>query len=75
MSFAVSIFLAAMLGDLGTYIITSVLALAFPAEVGGFIASFVKFASYLWDYTNTTSNQRGVTNGHRHEFTYKIQYA
>ena len=46
LSFAVSIFLAAMLGDLGTYIITSVqLALAFPAEVGGFIASFVKFAS------------------------------
>lgn len=44
--FAVSIFLAAMMGDLGTYIVTSVqLALAFPADVGGFSASFVKFAS------------------------------
>jgi cobalt/nickel transport system permease protein len=46
LSFAVSVFLAAMLGDLGTYIVTSVqLALAFPAEVGGFVASFVKFGS------------------------------
>ncbi len=46
LSFAVSVFLAAMLGDLGTYLVTSVqLALAFPAEVGGFIASFAKFAS------------------------------
>jgi len=45
-SFTLSIFLAAMLGDLGTYFITSIqLALAFPAEVGGFIASFTKFAS------------------------------
>lgn len=44
-SFAVSVFLAAMLGDLGTYIVTSVqLALAFPADVGGFFASFAKFA-------------------------------
>ncbi|KON90450.1 cobalamin biosynthesis protein CbiM [Sporosarcina globispora] len=43
---AVSIFLAAMLGDLGTYLVTSVqLALAFPAEIGGFAASFAKFAS------------------------------
>ncbi|APH07046.1 energy-coupling factor ABC transporter permease [Bacillus weihaiensis] len=46
LSFTLSIFLAAMLGDLGTYFITSIqLALAFPAEVGGFIASFTKFAS------------------------------
>nr|WP_243459354.1 energy-coupling factor ABC transporter permease [Metabacillus bambusae] len=46
LSFAISVFLAAMLGDLGTYLVTSVqLALAFPAEVGGFLASFVKFAS------------------------------
>lgn len=46
LSVAVSVFLAAMLGDLGTYFVTSVqLALAFPAEVGGFAASFVKFAS------------------------------
>ena len=37
--------LAAMLGDLGTYVVTSVqLALAFPSEVGGFMASFTKFA-------------------------------
>lgn len=34
-----------MLGDLGTYVVTSVqLALAFPSEVGGFMASFTKFA-------------------------------
>ncbi|MEC1523370.1 energy-coupling factor ABC transporter permease [Neobacillus niacini] len=46
LSLAVAVFLAAMLGDLGTYLVTSVqLALAFPAEVGGFAASFVKFAS------------------------------
>lgn len=45
-SFSIAIFLAATLGDLGTYIITSAqLALAFPAEVGGFSASFAKFAS------------------------------
>ncbi|MBW4646582.1 MAG: energy-coupling factor ABC transporter permease [Goleter apudmare HA4340-LM2] len=41
----IAIFLAAALADLLTYIITSVqLALAFPAPVGGFIASFAKFA-------------------------------
>ncbi|WP_017653486.1 energy-coupling factor ABC transporter permease [Fortiea contorta] len=41
----IAIFLAAALADLLTYIITSIqLALAFPAPVGGFIASFVKFA-------------------------------
>lgn len=40
-----AIFLAATLADLLTYVITSVqLALAFPAPVGGFIASFAKFA-------------------------------
>ncbi len=40
-----AIFLAAALADLLTYTITSVqLALAFPAPVGGFIASFLKFA-------------------------------
>jgi len=45
LSFSFAVFLAAMLGDLGTYIVTSVqLALAFPSEVGGFMASFTKFA-------------------------------
>ncbi|MFM7407706.1 MAG: energy-coupling factor ABC transporter permease [Cuspidothrix sp.] len=40
----IAIFLAAALGDLLTYSITSIqLALAFPAPVGGFIASFIKF--------------------------------
>lgn len=44
--FSVAVFLAAMLGDLGTYIVTSFqLAIAFPAEVGGVFASFTKFAS------------------------------
>lgn len=39
-----AIFLAAMLGDLGTYIITSIqLALAFPDKTGGFILSLEKF--------------------------------
>lgn len=38
------VFLAAALGDLFTYVTTAVqLALAFPAEVGGFAASLVKF--------------------------------
>ncbi|MDP5337938.1 MAG: energy-coupling factor ABC transporter permease [Nodularia sp. (in: cyanobacteria)] len=41
----IAIFLAAALANLLTYIITSVqLALAFPAPVGGFMASFAKFA-------------------------------
>lgn len=45
LSFSLAVFLAAMLGDLGTYIVTSVqLALAFPSEIGGFMASFSKFA-------------------------------
>lgn len=40
------VFLAAALGNLATYIMTSIqLALAFPAEVGGFIASLTKFMS------------------------------
>lgn len=39
-----AVFLAAALGDLLTYMVTSVqLALAFPAEVGGFSTSLAKF--------------------------------
>lgn len=39
-----AVFLAAALGDLLTYVTTSVqLALAFPAETGGFAASLFKF--------------------------------
>jgi len=45
LSFAVSVFLAASLADLLTYVTTSVqLAWAFPDPVGGFIGSFAKFA-------------------------------
>ncbi|MCL5264874.1 MAG: energy-coupling factor ABC transporter permease [Chloroflexi bacterium] len=41
---AVAVFLAAALGDLATYVTTSAqLALAFPAQTGGFWESFVKF--------------------------------
>ena len=44
--FGVSIFLAASLGDLLTYVTTSCqLALAFPDPAGGFTASFAKFAT------------------------------
>lgn len=44
-SLAVSVFLAACLADLLTYVTTSVqLAWAFPDPVGGFAASFAKFA-------------------------------
>ncbi|WCN38816.1 energy-coupling factor ABC transporter permease [Aneurinibacillus uraniidurans] len=40
-----AIFLAAALGDLATYVVTSLqLALAFPAASGGVMASFLKFA-------------------------------
>jgi cobalt/nickel transport system permease protein len=40
-----AIFLAAALGDLITYLVTSVqLALAFPSPTGGFVASLIKFA-------------------------------
>lgn len=46
LSFSIAVFLAASLGDLGTYVITSLqLALAFPSEVGGIAASFSKFAT------------------------------
>lgn len=39
------VFLAASLADLATYVVTSAqLALAFPAEAGGVLASFLKFA-------------------------------
>lgn len=41
---AVAVFLAAFLGDLITYVTTSIqLALAYPDAVGGFITSLVKF--------------------------------
>ncbi|NTV63038.1 MAG: energy-coupling factor ABC transporter permease [Oscillochloris sp.] len=41
-----TIFLAAALADLATYVVTSVqLALAFPDPVGGFVASFAKFGT------------------------------
>ena len=44
-SLAVGVFLAASLADLLTYVTTSVqLSMAFPDPVGGFMASFVKFA-------------------------------
>ena len=39
-----AVFLGAALGDLATYLVTSVqLALAFPDPVGGFVAAFAKF--------------------------------
>jgi cobalt/nickel transport system permease protein len=42
---SVAIFFAAFLGDLATYVTTSLqLALAYPSEVGGVTASFLKFA-------------------------------
>lgn len=44
-SFVVSVFLAASLADLSTYVTTSLqLAWAFPDPLGGFAASFAKFA-------------------------------
>lgn len=46
LSFSIAVFLAAALGDLGTYVVTSFqLALAFPSETGGMAASFAKFSS------------------------------
>jgi cobalt/nickel transport system permease protein len=45
LSLATSVFLAACLGDLATYVTTSVqLAWAFPDPAGGFMASLAKFA-------------------------------
>ena len=45
-SMAVGVFLAACLGDLMTYVTTSVqLAWAFPDPIGGFIASFLKLGT------------------------------
>ncbi|NHN31874.1 energy-coupling factor ABC transporter permease [Paenibacillus agricola] len=41
-----AIFSAAAMADLSTYVVTSIqLAVAFPAESGGFLASFAKFGS------------------------------
>lgn len=45
-SLSISIFAAAMLGDLMTYVTTSFqLALAFPDKIGGFVVSLLKFMS------------------------------
>ena len=45
-SLSISVFAAAMLGDLMTYVTTSFqLAMAFPDKTGGFIASLAKFMS------------------------------
>jgi len=42
----VTVFLAAALADLFTYVVTSIqLALAFPAEAGGFLTSLVAFSA------------------------------
>ena len=44
LSFAVSVFLAASLGDLATYVFTSLqLALAYPDPVSGFVGAALKF--------------------------------
>ncbi|QSZ66827.1 energy-coupling factor ABC transporter permease [Methanofollis aquaemaris] len=41
-----TVFLAAALADLFTYVVTAAqLALAFPAEAGGFVTSFIAFAA------------------------------
>ena len=43
---AVAVFLAAALGDLATYVVTSIqLALAYPSPQGGVVASFIKFGA------------------------------
>lgn len=43
---AVAIFLAAAIGDLATYVVTSFqLALAYPSPEGGVLASFIKFGT------------------------------
>jgi cobalt/nickel transport system permease protein len=45
-SLSISVFCAAMLGDLMTYVTTSFqLAMAFPDKIGGFVASLAKFMS------------------------------
>lgn len=45
-SLAIGVFLAAALGDLATYVVTSAqLAWAFPDPAGGFAASFAKFGA------------------------------
>ena len=45
-----AVFLAAALGDLMTYMVTSVqLALAFPSDIGGYSASLAKFMGiFAW---------------------------
>ena len=43
---ALAVFLAAALGDLATYVVTSIqLALAYPSPQGGVVASFIKFGA------------------------------
>jgi cobalt/nickel transport system permease protein len=42
----ITVFIAAFLADIVTYIVTSLeIALAYPAEVGGFLTSFISFLS------------------------------
>ena len=46
LSFAVSVFLAAMLGDLASYVVTALqLALAYPDPTTGFVGAALKFGS------------------------------
>ena len=46
LNFFLNVFLVSAIADLFTYVVTSIeLALAFPAQVGGFTTSFITFAS------------------------------
>ena len=46
LNFYIAVFLACSLGDLATYVVTSIeLALAFPAQTGGVLTSFKAFAT------------------------------
>ena len=46
LNFYLAVFLACSLGDLATYVVTSIeLALAFPAQTGGVLTSFKAFAT------------------------------
>ena len=55
-----SVFIAATVSDLATYLVTAVqLALAFPAPEGGVVESFVKFTGHLRHHPDSPGDQRG----------------
>lgn len=69
------VFMAAFLGDIFTYIVTSgQLAIAFPAESGGILTSFTKFATMFAVTQLPLAVLEGVVTVYAYNFILKMQY-